>query len=164
MTAERVADEQDWASYARAVIDVAPSGRPPFRLVPDVLGVTGMWPQDQVVPVMIITAWNPDSMILQRADNHARNQLLVAELDRPGVTFWPAVGRDLGSRHHEVGVAVCGLSLAEGVALGARHGQASIFVWTPDALAVVSCTSDRCHTSGWRLEDLPLSQIEPTSV
>lgn len=148
--------EEDWASYARAVIDFAPPGRPPFRLVPDAPVATGIWPRDLVAPVLIVTAWNPDSIILQEADNQARNQLLVAELDRPGVIVWPAVGRDPDTDHHEEGVAVSGLTLVEGVTLGIRHGQASVFVWTPSALAVVSCSDDRCHSSGWRLTE-PLS-------
>ena len=154
-----MANEQDWASYARAVIDFAPPGRPRFRLVPDAPGATGLWPQDLVAPVMVVTAWNPQSTNLAEADNRARNQLLVAELDRPGLTVWPAIGRDLDSPHHEDGVAVSGLALAEGVALGARHGQAVVFVWTPDVWAVVSCSDDRSHSSGWRLTDLPSTQI-----
>lgn len=145
--------EQDWASYVRAVIDFAPPGRPPFRVVPDAAGITGMWPKDLGAPVLIVTAWNPDSIILPAADNRARNQLLVAELDRTGATFWPAVGRDPDTDHHEDGFAVSGLTLAEGVTLGARHDQAAIFVWTPGAWAVVSCSDDRSHLSGWRLTE-----------
>lgn len=156
--------EEDWASYARAVIDFAPPGRPPFGLVPDAPGAIGVWPQDLVAPVLIVTAWNPDSIILPEADNRARNQLLVAELDRPGVTLWPAIGRDPDTDHHEDGLAVSGLTLAEGVALGARHGQASVFVWTPAAMAVVSCSDARYHSSGWRLTERLSNRDGPTSA
>ena len=145
--------EQDWASYARAVIDFAPPGRPQFRLLSDAAGTTGVWPRDLLAPVLIVTAWNPGSNILPEADNQARNQLLVAELARAGATLWPAVGRDPDTDHHEDGFAVAGLTLAEGVTLGGRHGQAAIFVWTPGAWAVVSCSDDRCHPSGWRLTE-----------
>ena len=147
--------EQHWASYARAVIDFDPPGRPPFRLVPDAAGATGVWPIDLVAPVLIVTAWNPDSTILPEADNQARNQLLVAELARSGATLWPAVGWDPEANHHEDGFAVSGLTRAEGVTLGARHGQAAVFVWTPAAWAVVSCSDDRNHSSGWRLTERP---------
>lgn len=159
-----VVTEEDWASYARAVIDFAPPGRPPFRLVPDIPGAIGVWPQDLVAPVLIVTASNPDSIILPEADNRARNQLLMAELDRPGVTRWSAVGRDLDTDHHEDGLAVCGLTMAEGVTLGARHGQASVFVWTPAAWAVVSCSDDRYHSSGWRLTERPSHKDGPAAA
>lgn len=145
-----MATEDDWAAYGRAVIDIAPPGRASFRLVPDVAGVTDAWPDGLAAPVVVVTAWNPDSVVLPAADNRARNRRLVAELDRRGVEHWPAVGRDPGGRHVEEGVAVPGMGENEGVAFGARHGQAAIYLWSPDALAVVSCTLERRLTIGWR--------------
>ena len=159
-----MATEKDWASYGRAVIDFAPPGRPPFRLVPEAPGVTGVWPLELMAPVLIVTAWNPDSIILPVADNRARNQLLVAELDRRGLIFWPAVGRDPDTDHHEDGFAISGLTPAEGVTLGLRHGQAAVFVWTPVAIAVVSCRDDRHHSSGWRLGDIPSNTGGPITT
>ena len=148
-----MANEENWASYARAVVDFAPPGGPPFRLVPDTPGVTGAWPQELEAPVVIVTAWNPDSVVMPDADNQARSRLLLAEFAGRGVVLWPAIGRDPDSPHVEVGVAVSGLTLVEGVTLAAQYGQASIFVWTPDAWTVVSCSDDRCHTSGWRIDE-----------
>jgi hypothetical protein len=159
-----MATEGDWASYARAVIDVAPPGRPPFRLEPDPSGATGAWPEHLVAPVVVVTAWNPDGIVLPPGDNQARNQLLVAELDRLGIAHWPAVGRDLDTPHFEEGVAVPGMTQADGTALGARHGQAAVYVWTPGAWAVASCTDDRRLVSGWRLAARPPLPDEPSST
>jgi hypothetical protein len=159
-----VVTEKDWTSYARAVIDFTPPGRTPFRLVPDAPGDTGVWPQDLVPPVLIVTAWNPDSVILPLADNQARNHLLVAELDRPGVILWPAVGRDPDTDHYEDGVAISGLTPTEGVILGLRHGQAAIFVWDPAGITVVSCSDERHYSSGWRLTHIPSNTVGRTSA
>ncbi len=92
-----MATEEDWASYARAVVDVAPPDREPFRLVPDEVGTTGRWPDGLDPPVVVVTAWNPDGVPVPPGDNRAANLRLVAELDRLGLTHWPAVGRDLDS-------------------------------------------------------------------
>ena len=150
-----MATEEDWASYARAVIDFAPPDREPFRLVPDNVGATGRWPGGLDPPVVVVTAWNPDGVLVPPGDNRANHQRLVAELERFGLTYWPAVGRDLDSPYLEEGVAVSGLTEAEGVALGLRHGQAAVYVWTRDDWSVVSCTDERRHTFGWRRTGRP---------
>jgi hypothetical protein len=152
-----MASEDDWASYARAVVDFVPPDGEPFRLVPDRVGAAGRWPDGLDPPVVVVTAWNPDGVLLPSGDNRANNQRLVAELARLGLTYWPAVGRDLDSPHFEEGVAVPGFTVAEGVALGLRHGQAAIYVWTPDDWSVVSCTDERRHTCGWRRTGRPPS-------
>jgi len=85
----------------------------------------------------------------------ARHRRLVSELDRSGLLHWAAVGRDPDSAHHEEGLAVAGLTESEGVDLGRRYGQAAVYVWTPEAWTVVSCTGDRCRTYGWRVTDRP---------
>ncbi|HEY4928173.1 MAG TPA: DUF3293 domain-containing protein [Acidimicrobiales bacterium] len=152
-----MATEEDWDSYVRAVIDIAPPDRDRFRLVPAEVGAVDRWPDGLVAPVVVVTAWNPDSVHLPPGDNRARTLALVTELDRLGVTHWPAVGRDLATTHHEEGVVVSGLTEAEGVEIGLHHGQAAVYVWTPAAWSVVSCTDERRHMSGWRLVDPPPS-------
>jgi hypothetical protein len=146
-----VATEADWASYDRAVVDLAPPGHAAMRLVPDRPGDTGPWPEGLDVPVVVVTAWNPDSDSRPAPANRAANEALVAELDRRGLVHWPATGRDPDAGHHEEGFAVTGLSEAEGVALGRRWGQAAVYVWTPARWQVVSCTDDRRHVHGWRI-------------
>jgi len=150
-----MATDEDWASYGRAVIDIVPPHRAPFRLVPDQPGTTGGWPEDLVPPVVVVTAWDPDSVRLQRDDNRLRHQRLASELDRSGLVHWPAVGRDPDSPHFEEGVGVVGLGETGGVDLGRRFGQAAVYVWTPEAWTVVSCTDDRRHVYGWRVTYRP---------
>ena len=112
-----MATEADWDAYDRAVIDLAPPGRPALRLVPDRRGATGLWPEG---------------------------------LGRRGVPHWPATGRDPELVHHEEGVALPGMAEVEGVALGRSYGQAAVYVWTPAAWEVVSCTDGRRRVHGWR--------------
>jgi len=149
-----VATDEHWASYDRAVVDLAPPGARPVRLVPDRRGVTGRWPEGLGSPIVVVTAWNPDSEVLPDPDNRAAHHRLVADLDRRGVVHWPATGRDPADDHHEEGVAVSGLTEDEGVALGRAHGQAAVYVWTPGAWEVVSCSDARRRVHGWRLVDV----------
>jgi hypothetical protein len=148
-----MATEADWDSYDRAVVDVTPTDGTTFRITPGPVGDVGAWPAGLGAPVVVVTAWDPDSVPLRVRDNRARHLRLVAELDRLGLGHWPATGRDPDSPHHEDGVAVPGLPEPDGVALGRRHGQAAVYVWTPDAWVVVSCTDDRRRAHGWRLTE-----------
>ena len=147
-----MATDDDWASYDRAVVDLTAPGGRVLRLVPDVPGSTGTWPEGTAAPVVVVTAWNPDSVVRPHEENRAANAALAAELDARGLPRWPATGRDPDDGHHEDGFAVPGLDADAGTALGRRHGQAAVYVWTPDAWQVVSCTDDRHHDHGWRLE------------
>ena len=146
-----MATDEQWSSYARAVVDLAPPGHPLMRLVPDRPGTAGIWPDGLDAPVVVVTAWNPDSEVRPEEINRAANEALVADLDRRGLRHWPATGRDPEVLHHEDGVAVTGMTEAEGIALGRRFGQAAVFVWTPEAWEVVSCTDARRHVHGWCL-------------
>jgi hypothetical protein len=150
-----MATEADWESYDRAVVDVSPPAGGSFRITPAPVGEVGSWPPGLAVPVVVVTAWDPDSVPLPRAANEARHRRLVAELDRLGLGHWPATGRDPHHSHHEEGLAVPGLSGDDGVGLGRLHGQAAIYLWTPETWEVVSCTDDRRRVHGWRLTGLP---------
>lgn len=149
-----MATEQDWAAYATAVVDLEPPGGPPRRLVPDTPGAVGAWPDGLPSPVVVVTAWDPDSVRQDEAVNRDRSRRLVEELEAAGLASWPATGRD-DDGHHEEGVAVTGLDEAEGLALGRRHGQAAVYVWRPDAWEIVACDGSRRVTLGWRLVDAP---------
>jgi hypothetical protein len=150
-----MATEDDWAAYRTAVIDVVPPDRPPFRIVPADPGPSGPWPEGMASPMVVVTAWNPDSIRLGADENAARHRALAAELDDLDIPWWPATGRDPGQRYAEQGAAVVGLSEADGVRIGRSHGQAAVYVWTPEAWEVVSCTDGRRHTSGWYLTAPP---------
>ena len=150
-----MATDRDWEAYRTAVVDIAPSDRPAFRVVPDVPGRTGAWPNGQAEPVVVVTAWNPASIRLEPDVNGARQRTLALELGTRGLPWWPATGGDLGSGHREEGAAVPGLSEEDGRALGRRYGQAAVYVWTPDAWEVVACDGDHRVTLGWRLTGAP---------
>lgn len=150
-----MATEDDWASYRTAVVDLAPPGRERRRLVPADPGTCGPWPEWATPPLTVVTAWNPDSVRLTDRANRARNRRLAEELDRSGLTWWPATGRDLDGGHHEDGFAVAGLPTEGARALGRRHGQAAVYRWTPGSWEVVSCTDDTRHVSGWLLVPVP---------
>jgi hypothetical protein len=150
-----MATETDWTAYRTAVVDLVPPGRPAFRIVPDVPGAVGPWPDGVVGPVVVVTAWNPDSARLAADVNAARHRVLALELATRGLAWWPATGRDLADGHYEAGAAVPGLTETEGLELGRLHGQAAVYVWTPEAWEVVSSTGDRRETLGWRLTDVP---------
>jgi len=146
-----VATTADWAAYDRAVVDLAPPGLPAMRLVPDRPGATGPWPVGIAAPVIVVTAWNPDSDFRPTEVNRVADAALVADLERRGLPHWPAIGRDPDLEHHEEGIAVPGITEAEGIALGRSYGQAAVYVWTPTAWVVVSCTDARRHVHGWRI-------------
>ena len=146
-----MATEADWASFDRAVVDLTLPGGSAVRLVPDRPGATGPWPGGLADPVIVVTAWNPDSRVRPAEVNRAANEALVAELERRGLPHVPATGRDPASAYHEVGVAIPGLTEAEGIDLGRIHRQAAVYVWTPGAWEVVSCTDVRRRVHGWRI-------------
>jgi len=146
-----MATERDWAAYRTAVVDVVPRDRPAFRIVPDAPGAVGTWPDGLAEPLVVVTAWNPDSVRLAGDVNAARHRILTRELSTRGLTWWPATGRDPGDGHAESGAAVPGLPEDQALALGRRHGQAAVYVWTPVAWEVVSCNGDRRETLGWRI-------------
>lgn len=134
------------------MVDLAPPGRSAIRIVTAATGSVGIWPTDLVPPVVVITAWNPDSVRLAGYLNDARSLDLETELDARGFTRCPATGRDVGDHHREDGFAVSGMSEEEAQDLGRRYGQAAIYLWTPEAWQVVSCAGDRRHITGWRVE------------
>lgn len=143
-----MATERDWEAYRTAVVDLALPGRP-IRITPQVSGAVGAWPEDVAAPVVVVTAWNPDSVRLGAAANAARHRALVRDLASRGLTWWPASGRDTDDGHVEEGAAVPGLAEASGLELGRRHGQAAVYVWTPGAWEVVACDGGRRVTQGW---------------
>ena len=150
-----MATDQDWAAYRTAVVDLAPPGRPALRITPDAPGTVGTWPDGLVAPLVVVTAWNPDGVPLADDVNAARHRILTRELATRGLTWWPATGRDPDDGHAEEGAAVPGLAEDEALALGRRHGQAAVYVWTPGAWEVVSCVRARRETLGWGLTEPP---------
>lgn len=147
-----MATETDWQAYQTSVVDIDLPNHQLVRVIPDDPGKVGTWPDGVDGPLSILTAWNPDSVVTDDESNAVHHTQLLADLDSLGVTYWPAIGRDPRGIHHEVGVAVVDLSEGDALLLGRDHGQAAFYRWTSEAWEVVSCTDNRRHVMGWRLE------------
>ena len=100
-------------------------------------------------PVVVITAWNPDSEALADAENAERNERLSSDLTRLTDRIFPAVGRSPDGSWEESSFAIVGVAEAEVLALGRRYGQAAIFASDGTELRVLGCFG------GWVL-DRPL--------
>ncbi len=148
-----MATDRDWDAYRTALVDLEPPGRPALRITPDAPGDVGTWPEGLATPLTVVTAWNPGGVLLADDVNAARHRILSRELATRGLQWWPAIGRAPDHGHAEAGAAVTGLSEEEARALGRRHGQSAVYLWTPEAWEVVSCVRDRRDTLGWRLTE-----------
>ncbi|MEH6550693.1 MAG: DUF3293 domain-containing protein [Pseudomonadales bacterium] len=74
-----------------------------------------------------ITAYNPHSELFDEADNQARQQDLVADVEALGLTYYPARAVDpQGEWPVEESILVCGGSLLEAQGLGQRYGQNAV--------------------------------------
>lgn len=142
------------------MVELFPPGGSPVRVRRRDDGVPGPWPEGLGEPACIVTAWNPRSMRLDPLANARRQGALVAELAERGLAWWPAVGWDPASDHREDSVVVAGLGEDEAVALGRRHGQEAVYVWTRRSWAIVSCVDGRRVEGGWTLE-VPDDPVHP---
>jgi hypothetical protein len=97
----------------------------------------------------VITAWNPRGRTASPDANAHAHRLLLAEVRRRGLTWWPAEGGDVRGTHREESVAVVGLSDTAARDLGRHFGQDAVFAWTPDAWRVLACDNDAASVSGW---------------
>jgi hypothetical protein len=86
------------------------------------------------------------------ASNAAAQARFVAELERRGLTWWPAAGGDPSWKHVEVSAAVIGMDEADAIALGAEFGQDAIFALTPAGRRVIGCADRRVVATGWSIE------------
>jgi hypothetical protein len=128
--------------YARAIIEIAlpdesvvttsPGERPPAELA-------------DLLPLVVITAWNPGSERPGLAVNQAAHEELLARVRtlssanlRP-LTVLKAGGRSADGTHLEDSVAVHGLDLSDALELGRRMRQAAIFELTASEVRVVDC-------------------------
>lgn len=96
-----------------------------------------------------VTADNPGGATRPFAENQARRTGLAAFLDAAGLVWHPAVGGDPDGDHLEPGAVVLGLALAAAADVGARFGQAAVYVWTPAALHLLACADDRHDILGY---------------
>jgi hypothetical protein len=112
----------------------------------------GEYPDPEGRPIYVLTAHNPGGQVAPDAANALAEKRLTAELDRRGVTWWPAVGGDPSWTHVEPGAAVIDAGESDMLALGAEFDQDAIFVLTPADRRIVSCTGKRVTATGWSIE------------
>ena len=89
-----------------------------------------------------ITAWNPGSELLLREENEARQTRLEEEVRSAGFETFNGVGEPLDSEWTpEHSLLILGISQADAIALGHKHGQVAIVVGQFQEPA----TLVRCH-------------------
>lgn len=141
----------NWDLYRTAVVDIRFGDRA-VRVEPRPRGTAGGFfpvPAGSSVTVHVITAWNPRGRTASDDANARAQRLLLDEIRRRGLTWWPAEGGDVCGTHREESVAVVGLSDTAARDLGRRFGQDAVFAWTPDAWRVLACGSGAVAMSGW---------------
>jgi transcriptional regulator with XRE-family HTH domain len=107
--------------------------------------------------IHIVTAHNPAPHVLPAEENARRNEQLLADIQKAGMSWRPASG--LSADPHELweerSFALLDVDRAIVIELARKHDQAAIFEWTPDQRAVVLCSrADQAHEeavkpSGW---------------
>ncbi|SNT57558.1 Protein of unknown function [Streptosporangium subroseum] len=139
-----------WTLYRQAVVDVQLADRT-LRVTPSPWDMTtGFFPESSGRTIHVITAFNPGGRTVPAEDNYRAQGVLLDEIDRRGVAWWPAAGGDAHGVHVEKSAAVVGLSEAAACELGRRFGQDAIFAWTPGSWRLLSCSSDDSAVYGWR--------------
>jgi hypothetical protein len=141
-----------WDAYIDAVLRIeAPGGVVWVRPAP-VSWSSGEYPEPEGRAICVITAHNPGGRLASEAENASAQARLAAELERRGLTWWPAAGGDPSWRHVESSAAVIGMAEADAIALGAQFGQDAIFVLTRAERLVVGCAEERIVATGWAVE------------
>lgn len=131
-----------WDAYIEAIITVPGTPRwPQFRVEPRPADhVDDTFPFDE--SVVFVTACNPGRAVDPLTNACADARLLDAVLHR-GLRWFRSVGSDLhGGGAVEPGFGIIGLPLDEGIALGAEFDQDAIYLWSPEALDIITCRPD----------------------
>lgn len=134
-----------WDAYMATIISITlPTGQ--VTVTPTDGTASGRLPDALRDAVHVVTAWNPGSRPLDRADNRARNDRLRHDLEARGATFVPALGCSPDGHWCEDSFAVLGQDRASMRALAADHGQAAFFEVRTGEIAVVATHDDRVST------------------
>ncbi|MEU4036033.1 DUF3293 domain-containing protein [Streptomyces collinus] len=141
---------RNWDHYRSAVVDIRFAERT-VRVESRPSGtVEGSYPDAASgAAIHVITAWNPLGRTASDDTNAYAQALLLDEVRRRDLTWWSAVGGDVGGTHSEESVAVVGLGDAAARDLGRRFGQDAIFAWGADAWRLLACDTDAAEVSGW---------------
>jgi hypothetical protein len=99
-----------------------------------------------LLPLYIITAWNPAGEHLGDDANHAAHDKMLellrsTELVGNPLLILDAIGRARSGPHYEASVAVHGIARASAINIGQELRQDAIFEITTDGTQVVPCRS-----------------------
>lgn len=82
-----------------------------------------------------ITAYNPGSEVLPRAENLRRNRVLESDLHSRGYSYYPGEGRsEDGSWQPERSFLILGIPETEATRLGKKFSQSAILVGGADGI------------------------------
>ena len=144
-----------WDAYEHAVLRIeAPGGAIWVRRM-SVLRTAGEYPDPDGRTIYVITAHNPGGRLAPGAENAAAQARLAAELERRGLTWWPAAGGNPSWKHVEASAAVVGIDAADAIALGTQFGQDAIFALSPRYRQILGCAGRRVTSTGWSIEPEP---------
>jgi Protein of unknown function (DUF3293) len=141
-----------WDAYVTAVVRIeSPDGVRWLKPAP-IFRTEGRYPDPDGRPIYVLTAHNPAGRRAPDAVNAAAQARLESQVQRRGLTWWPANGGDATWTHVEASVALIGIAEADAIALGAEFKQDAIFVFSRANRRIVSCTDTRVETTGWSCE------------
>jgi hypothetical protein len=116
----------------------------------------GEYPDPEDRPIYVLTAHNPGGQVASDMANAQAEERLTAELERRGLTWWPADGGDPSWTHVEPGAAVIDVDEDVVLELGAEFGQDAIFVLTPADRRIMACADKRVTVTGWSSKPDPV--------
>jgi Protein of unknown function (DUF3293) len=150
-----------WDDYVSALLRIeTPGGMIWVRPAP-ITQTAGEYPDPGGRTICVITAHNPGGRTVSDATNASAQARLVTELERRGLTWWPAAGGDPSWTHVEASAAVIGMNEADAIALGAEFGQDAIFALTPADRRVIGCADGRVVATGWSIESRRVGCVKP---
>ncbi|MGW4594396.1 DUF3293 domain-containing protein [Streptomyces argyrophyllae] len=149
-SSDAVGTPLNWDLYRTAVVGIRFGDRT-LRIEPRPSGtVEGCFPAPaRGATVHVITAWNPLGRTAPAGANARAQRLLLDDVRRRGLTWWPAEGGDVRGSHREESVAVVGLSDTAARDLGRRFGQDAVFAWTARDWRVLACATGAVAAGGW---------------
>lgn len=92
-------------------------------------------------PIILLTASNPRSEVLEEAVNEVRNQKLRTALATFAVSIYPSVGASPDGSWREAGWAIVGLDTEEALNVGRQWEQEAIFRLQDGEQQVLGCFS-----------------------
>ena len=94
----------------------------------------------------LVTAQNPQSKPLSKAENRERNERLEQHLSTKNYDYGPSLGKSTDGSWEEAGFTVFDLSLEDALVLGSQFGQHAVVYGEGEQIALAWCEDGRL---GW---------------